>query len=68
MRVQTALERLVQGRTTVIVAHRLSTIVKADCIVVLADPSAEVEGWVVRPVEGARRLADRLTDQPEEQT
>jgi ATP-binding cassette subfamily B protein len=37
MRVQTALERLVQGRTTVIVAHRLSTIVKADCIVVLAD-------------------------------
>lgn len=34
-KVQSALEKLVQGRTTVIVAHRLSTIVKADCIVVL---------------------------------
>jgi ATP-binding cassette subfamily B protein len=34
-KVQAALERLVKGRTTVIVAHRLSTIVKADCIVVL---------------------------------
>jgi ATP-binding cassette subfamily B protein len=35
MKVQTALEKLVKGRTTVIVAHRLSTIVKADCIVAL---------------------------------
>ncbi|MCY3020039.1 MAG: ABC transporter ATP-binding protein [Planctomycetota bacterium] len=35
LKVQTALEKLVKGRTTVIVAHRLSTIVKADCIVVL---------------------------------
>jgi ATP-binding cassette subfamily B protein len=34
-KVQAALEKLVKGRTTVIVAHRLSTIVKADCIVVL---------------------------------
>jgi len=35
MKVQRALEKLVKYRTTVIVAHRLSTIVKADCIVVL---------------------------------
>jgi ATP-binding cassette subfamily B protein len=35
MKVQAALEKLVAGRTTVIVAHRLSTIVKSDCIVVL---------------------------------
>jgi ABC-type multidrug transport system fused ATPase/permease subunit len=35
LKVQNALERLVKERTTVIVAHRLSTIVKADCIVVL---------------------------------
>jgi len=35
MKVQSALERLVKGRTTLIVAHRLSTIVKADCIIVL---------------------------------
>ncbi|HEY3321006.1 MAG TPA: ABC transporter ATP-binding protein [Planctomycetota bacterium] len=35
LKVQRALERLVKGRTTVIVAHRLSTIVRADCIVVI---------------------------------
>jgi len=35
LKVQSALEKLVKGRTTVIVAHRLSTIVKADRIVVL---------------------------------
>lgn len=34
-KVQKALEKLVEGRTTIIVAHRLSTITKADCIVVL---------------------------------
>jgi ATP-binding cassette subfamily B protein len=33
--VQAALEKVVRGRTTLIVAHRLSTVVKADCIVVL---------------------------------
>ena len=35
--VQAALERLVDGRTTFVVAHRLSTVVKADRIVVLRD-------------------------------
>lgn len=34
-KIQKALETLVKNRTTIIVAHRLSTIVKADCIVVL---------------------------------
>lgn len=33
--IQTALERLMQGRTTLVIAHRLSTIEKADVIVVL---------------------------------
>jgi subfamily B ATP-binding cassette protein MsbA len=33
--VQTALERLMQGRTTLVIAHRLSTIERADRIVVL---------------------------------
>jgi subfamily B ATP-binding cassette protein MsbA len=33
--VQTALEELMQGRTTICIAHRLSTIQKADLIVVL---------------------------------
>jgi ATP-binding cassette, subfamily B, bacterial len=33
--IQRSLERLLQGRTTFIVAHRLSTIMAADCILVL---------------------------------
>src|SRR6185503_993439 len=33
--VQESLERLLAGRTTFIVAHRLSTIMKADCILVI---------------------------------
>ncbi len=35
--VQTALERLQKGRTTIVVAHRLSTIMEADIIYVLDD-------------------------------
>jgi ABC-type multidrug transport system fused ATPase/permease subunit len=35
--VQTALEKLMQGRTTICIAHRLSTIQNADLIVVLQD-------------------------------
>jgi ABC-type multidrug transport system fused ATPase/permease subunit len=35
--VQRSLERLLHGRTTFIVAHRLSTIQRADCILVLDD-------------------------------
>lgn len=35
--VQSALERLQQGKTTIVVAHRLSTIIGADIIYVLAD-------------------------------
>ena len=33
--VQTALRRLMQGRTTIVIAHRLSTIIGADMICVL---------------------------------
>jgi len=34
-RIQAALERLMQGRTSFVIAHRLSTVIKADRIVVL---------------------------------
>jgi ATP-binding cassette, subfamily B, bacterial MsbA len=36
-RVQSALHRLMEGRTTLVIAHRLSTIEKADTIVVMDD-------------------------------
>ncbi len=35
MLVQTALERLMRGRTTIVIAHRLATVLKADRILVL---------------------------------
>ena len=37
MQVQSALERLMEGRTTVIIAHRYSTVVRADRILVLQE-------------------------------
>ena len=42
--VQGALERLVQGRTTVTVAHRLSTVRKCDRIYVLAHGQVQEVG------------------------
>ncbi len=35
--IQQALARLLQGRTAFVIAHRLSTVVNADCIVVMHD-------------------------------
>ena len=37
VRIQSALNRLAQGRTTLVIAHRLSTIRNADCIMVVQD-------------------------------
>ena len=42
--IQQALERLMQGRTTLIIAHRLSTVRNADRIVVLEDKSIREMG------------------------
>lgn len=44
MLIQEALERLIQGRTTIIIAHRLSTVRNADQIVVLEDKSIREMG------------------------
>ena len=44
MLIQQALERLMQGRTTLIIAHRLSTVRNADQIIVLEDKSIREMG------------------------
>ena len=36
-RIQSALSTLMQGRTTLVIAHRLSTVERADCIIVLKE-------------------------------
>jgi ATP-binding cassette subfamily B protein len=43
--VQTALERLMQGRTTIVIAHRLATVLRADRILVMD------EGRIGKPEE-----------------
>jgi ATP-binding cassette subfamily B protein len=42
--VQSALERLMKGRTTFVIAHRLSTVVNADRIIVLRDGRIDESG------------------------
>ena len=42
--VQAALERLMQGRTTIVIAHRLATVLKADRILVMDDGRIVEEG------------------------
>jgi ATP-binding cassette subfamily B protein len=42
--VQTALERLMRGRTTIVIAHRLATVLKADRILVMDEGSIVEEG------------------------
>jgi len=42
--IQSALARLLQGRTAFVIAHRLSTVVNADCIVVIQDGRIVEEG------------------------
>jgi len=43
-RLQEALEKLIKGRTTIVIAHRLQTIVRADHIVVIEDGRVVEEG------------------------
>ncbi len=42
--VQTALEHLMEGRTTIVIAHRLATVLKADRILVMDDGRIVEEG------------------------
>jgi ATP-binding cassette, subfamily B, bacterial len=43
-KVQTALDRLMEGRTTLVIAHRLATVLKADRIVVMEGGRAVEQG------------------------
>jgi len=42
--VQRALQNLMEGRTTIVIAHRLSTVRRAGCIIVLADGRIKESG------------------------
>jgi ABC-type multidrug transport system ATPase subunit len=42
--IQTALARLLEGRTAFVIAHRLSTVVNSDCIVVIQDGRIAEQG------------------------
>jgi ATP-binding cassette subfamily B protein len=44
MLVQTAVERSIEGRTTIVIAHRLATVLKADRILVMHDGQIVEEG------------------------
>jgi subfamily B ATP-binding cassette protein MsbA len=57
--VQTAMEELMQGRTTICIAHRLSTIQNADLIVVL-DNGRVVETGTHTQLMQARGLYSKL--------
>ncbi len=71
--VRRALERLMEGRTTIVVAHRLSTVVNADTIVVLERGRVTAQGTHAQLLESSglyvalfgSQLAPRLDADPQ---
>ena len=71
-----ALERLMTGRTTLVIAHRLATVLRADRIVVMDDGRVVEEGTHAQLVERgglyarlwSRQSGGFLADDAEEQT
>jgi subfamily B ATP-binding cassette protein MsbA len=59
--VQAALERLMEGRTTLVIAHRLSTVRDADRLLVISDGTIVEEGTHDELIE-ANGLYTRLTE------
>jgi subfamily B ATP-binding cassette protein MsbA len=65
--VQDALERLMEGRTTLVIAHRLSTVIRSDRIMVLDQGRIVSEGSHVELLAGSEvydRLYRRQTHEP----
>jgi subfamily B ATP-binding cassette protein MsbA len=58
--VQQALERLLRGRTSIVIAHRLSTVVKADRIIVLEDGEITAMGKHSELLKNADGLYARM--------
>ena len=56
-RIQTAMDNLMRGRTSIVVAHRLSTVAALDRIVVLADGEIVEDGTHVQLVEAGGEYA-----------
>ncbi len=70
--VQTALEHLSKGRTTLVIAHRLATVLKADRIVVMDEGRIVAQGAHQDLIRAgglyARLAALQFTDQPVERS
>ena len=58
-----AIERLIKGRTTIVVAHRLSTIQAADNIVMLEDGVAVEQGTHDDLISRPTRYKDLVSSQ-----
>jgi ATP-binding cassette, subfamily B, bacterial len=57
-RVTEAMRRLRQGRTTIVIAHRLSTVAEADQIAVIEDGQVVEAGPLERLLDAGGRFAD----------
>ena len=65
-RIQTAMDRLMEGRTSFVIAHRLSTIRDADLILVMRDGDIVEQGTHDRLIEAGGFYADLYNSQFED--
>lgn len=67
-RIQTAMDRLMQGRTSFVIAHRLSTIRDADLILVMRDGDIVEQGTHDELIDQGGFYADLYNSQFEDVT
>ena len=65
-RIQTAMDRLMEGRTSFVIAHRLSTIRDADLILVMRDGDIVEQGTHDQLIEAGGFYADLYNSQFED--